>query len=440
MMAWYQIISYLFTNGLRIFVGLYLVSTLLELPRDFRRLGIFVTAVSIIVTGFSCVTRVPFLLTGAEIATLMLAMRYLFREIALQGNVLREKRRMYLFLLFFYEIAVALWEFIISAWLGVVLGSEAFLDKSTPQHMLAVWIVRLLMLGIVLSVSRAQKNGRKYDFRVISLAAVLSMLGVVFLSLQNRITIDDGQLAGWSIFSVEVLMAILFLRLLRQYEMEKMAAGLEAEKNGLLERDYQALRNAYAANAKLFHDFHNHMEVLHHYLSKGSTEEAVSYLDDMRSPLQNMTQMSWLGDEAVDYLLGSKIALADSRKIQMQTNVEFPRHTNIRSVDLVAILGNLLDNALDAAAGAEDGKRFIHLTLRRINDMLVIKVENGCGDAPVLADGELQTSKMDQSLHGWGLKNVQTVAGRYDGTVETEYENHVFRAVVTLSFEAVKVQ
>ena len=105
---------------------------------------------------------------------------------------------------------------------------------------------------------------------------------------------------------------------------------------------------------------------------------------------------------------------------------------------MVAILGNLLDNSLEAMEGAEDSLRFINLTIRRINDMLIIKVENGCSSAPALADGDLQTSKTDKALHGWGLRSVRTVAERYDGTIETEYNDHTFRAVVTLSFEAVK--
>ena len=69
--------------------------------------------------------------------------------------------------------------------------------------------------------------------------------------------------------------------------------------------------------------------------------------------------------------------------------------------------------------------------------MLVIRAENGCSAAPLAADGVLQTSKAEKTLHGWGLRNVRTAAERYDGAVETEYNDQMFRAVVTLSFEAV---
>ncbi len=426
MMGWYQIISSFFTNGLRIFFGLYLVMAALKLSGDMKKAGFFSACASVFVTMLSCMDVRQIYTIGTEIIIMMLIIRHLFKT----------GLRMPLFFTFFYEITVALWEFIISASLGVLFRSEGFLDGNAPGYMAAVWIVRVLMLGIVFLAVKA-REGRN---RVISAVAVAGLFGVIFLSSQSIITISDEQMTTWIIFSMLVLVAVLFFHLSRQYETEKKIAYLEKERNALLLRDYQLLKDTYAANAKMFHDFHNHMDVLYRYLSKGSTAEAIDYIENLRSPMQVTAQASWVGDEAVDYLINNKIALAASRNIRVKTNIEFPRHTNIRSVDLVAVLGNLLDNSLEATEGIEDSLRFINLTIRRINDMLVIKVENGCGVSPVVADGVLQTSKTDKTLHGWGLQSVRAVAEHYDGTVETEYHSHTFRTVVTLSFEAVKAQ
>ncbi len=372
-----------------------------------------------------------FYLTGAEIVVLILIARYLFIA----------ELRMCVFLIFFYEIAVALWEFVISAGLGIVFQSERFLNAKSLEYIVAVWIVRLFMLGIAFVAIKEQKNKNRKLSRIITGIAVIGLFGVILLSGQNIITISDDILTTWIIFSMLILMAILFFNLNRQYEMEKTIAQLEKERNILLERDYQTLRNTYAINAKLFHDIYNHIDVLYHYLLQSRTTEAINYIENLRSPMQISTQTAWIGDEAVDYLINSKITLALSQNMQVNANIEFPRHTNIRNVDLVAILGNLLDNSFEAVEGIEDdGLRFINLTIRRINDMLVIKVENGCAIAPIVTDGDLQTSKADKELHGWGLQSVRTAAERYDGTVETEYSNHTFCTVVTLSFEAIKVQ
>lgn len=426
MTGWYQIISYLFTNGLRIFLCLYLVMEVLKLSDDRRKAGVLSACAAVFVTMMSCLAVQQIYIIGAEIIIMMLFVHHLFKM----------ELRMPLFLTFFYEITVALWEFMISASLGIIFQTESFLDKNTPEYLAAVWIVRVLMLGIAFLAVKV-REGRN---RVISAVAVAGLFGVVFLSGQSIITIDEEQMTTWIIFSMLILVAVLFFYLSRQYEMEKKIARLEQEKNALLMRDYQLLKNTYAANARLFHDFHNHIEALHRYLSKDRTAEAVRYLEGLRSPIEAVTQPIWVGDEAVDYLINSKITIAASREIQVNCNIEYPQHTNIRSVDLVAILGNLLDNALEAIEDTEGNLRFINLTIRRINEMLIIKLENGCKAAPVMAEGELRTTKQDTDLHGWGLKSVRATADHYDGTVETEYRNNRFCTVVTLSYEPVRTE
>ena len=159
----------------------------------------------------------------------------------------------------------------------------------------------------------------------------------------------------------------------------------------------------------------------------------------MRAPIQEISQTVRTGDKAIDYLINSKIALAEQNKIRTKVNIEYPHNTNIRNTDLTAILGNLLDNALEASEKAPDPLRFLSLTIRRINDMLIIKVENGCSDAPTQENGHLLTSKADKTFHGWGLKSVESAADRYEGTVNTEYKDGIFKSVVTLSFQPLKI-
>lgn len=428
MMTWHQMLSFFFTNGLRIFLGLYLVITLQQLAGNRKKASVISVCAAAFITLLSCFPIQQLYLKGIEIVFVILIAYYLYAA----------QLRMCLFLTFFYEATVALWEFILSAGLGVIFQSDRFLDMRSNGYTAAVWIVRLFMLGIAFLTVKSHKRNEKLSSRIVAGVAIAGLLGVVLLSGQNTIAIDDDQLTTWIIFSMLILVAILFFHLNCQYEMEKKIMLLEKEKNALLEHDYQTLKNVYAANAKLFHDFHNHIDAVYHYLLKDHTAEAVHYIENLRSPMQEMIRTAWVGDEAIDYLINSKIALAVSQNIQVDTNIEFPRHTNIQSVDLVAILGNLLDNALEAVRNVEDRFRFINLTIRRINDMLIIKVENGCSAAPAETNGNLQTSKADKTLHGWGLQSVRTAAERYDGTIGTEYSNHTFRAVVTLSFDAVK--
>ena len=216
--------------------------------------------------------------------------------------------------------------------------------------------------------------------------------------------------------------------------MEKEVARLQTEQAELIKNDYQNLNQIYTANAKLYHDLHNHMEMMHCYLTQGKVTDAISYLEDLRAPIQEITQTVWTGDEAIDYLINSKLSHMQAKQIETKVNIEFPRNTNIRSADLTTILGNLLDNAMEAAQKCKEGHRFVYLTVRRINNILIIKVENSFEEQPVMEDGEIQSSKEDKQRHGWGLKSARTAAESYDGSLETSFHDNVFCAVSTLFF------
>ena len=289
-----------------------------------------------------------------------------------------------------------------------------------------------------LAVYLSQKEiERKTAFRAVSAAALAGFLAVITLSEQTVLDIPGDTLYMWTILSVVLMMSVLVFNINRQYEVEKELAKLKSEQAELLERDYTAINRAYQVNARLFHDFHNHIGVLRQFLIHEKYGDAVRYLDELQAPVQNLTATVWTGDETADYLINSKTAAAEAADIRFQAQVEFPRHTNIRSVDLCAILGNLLDNAIEAARQAPEGsERTVSLTIRRIHQMLVIKVENSFAAAPVQENGELKTTKTEGGLHGWGLKSAQTAAEKYDGMVQTSVSGEIFRAVATLSYEA----
>ena len=220
MMTWYQILSFFFTNGLRIFLGLYLVITLQQLAGNRKKASVISVCAAAFITVLSCFPIQQFYLTGIEIISLILIAYYLYAA----------QPRVSLFLIFFYEIAVALWEFILSAGLGVIFQSDRFLDMRSNGYIAAVWIVRLFMLGIAFLTVKSHKRNENLSPRIIAGIAIAGMLGAVLLSGQNTVSISDDQLTTWIIFSMLILVAILFFNLNRQYEMEKKIMLLEKEK------------------------------------------------------------------------------------------------------------------------------------------------------------------------------------------------------------------
>lgn len=428
-----RLLLILFSNiaagGIRIFICLFLISRLLPTKKWDKNHVIVALAGITILSGIgSAAGWTDFYRAGLETVWITVcASRFLGAD-----------RRMGLFVAVFYEIGISLWQFLVSAWLGVFFHSTTFLDDGAGNGQIALWLTHVLLVAAVLYAWKKQDREEREGFRFVSMIAVAGLIGVITLSQQTILTIADDTLYMWTILAVVFMMSLMIFNMNRQYEVEKELVRLKTEQAELLERDYTTLNNAYAINAKLFHDFHNHIGILRQLLSHTKLEEAIQYLDELQAPVQEMTDTIWTGDETVDYLINSKAAKARENEIPYKAQVEFPRHTNLRSADLCAILGNLLDNALEAAGqGTEKEERFVRLTIRRINQMLVIKVENSFVNLPVRKDGVLKTSKEDNGLHGWGLKSALAAAQKYDGTVQTSYAGSTFRAVATLSFQGI---
>ena len=426
----FLLLSGMLTGAVRVLVGLTLVHRLLSIQKPDRKSIAAGLAGALALTVLLSLLHAPDFYRMALEAVLIAACAH-----RLQGAELR----MGLFVGIFYEIGVSFWSFLLPAWMGVLFRSQDFLSARTLAGQSALWLLHGLLAVLAARLSRGRKINRKSAFRAVSALTLAGFLGVITLSEQTVLSIPDDTLYMWTILAVVLMMSVLVFNINRQYEVEKELAKLKSEQAELLERDYTAVNRAYQVNAKLFHDLHNHIGVLRQFLTHEKYGEAVRYLDELQAPVRNLTATVWTGDETADYLINSKAAAAEAAGIRFQVQVEFPRRTNIRSVDLCAILGNLLDNAIEAARQVPDpSRRTAALTIRRIHQMLVIKVENSFSSVPVQENGELKTTKTEGGLHGWGLKSAQTAAEKYDGMVRAGVSGEVFRAVATLSYQGME--
>ena len=338
-------------------------------------------------------------------------------------------RRKNLFFCIMYEIAVFIWTFIFGEALAKINAVSDFADSNKLRGQVSLWIVNIILITAAALIYKS----RNITLKAVSLVAVLSVFGVVIFT--EGADIPEDMVFTYLILSVVLLTGIMIHRLNGQYETEKELAELKVRQAELLERDYNVLNKAYSENAKTFHDMHNHIGAVRSLLTAEKYDKAIEYLDNLQKPVSGIAATVWTGDETVDYLINSRIATAQNEGISFETQIEFPKGTNIGSADLCAVLGNLLDNAFDAVRKDKTTEnRRISLTIRRINRMLIIKIVNTFNGEINLSGGKLRTTKTDGGLHGWGVVSARTAAEKYDGTITTTAENDIFTAVATLSF------
>lgn len=304
MMAWLLTLSYFLTNELRLYAGLFLVARATGFRP--RRVAVLLAGIGgVLVTALQMVSHSAIGPLAVELLVIT----------AVSWYYLRDKLNLCLFLAFFYEVGVGLWDFLLQAGLGILFHSQSFLDPAALESLAGVWLTRALMLGgAVMLIRQSGQSGGA--MRSLSVLVILGMVGAVTLSEQKALPLDEDLVGTWIILSMVLLFAILFYRVNRQREMESEIARLKQEQAEIVERDYQALRRTYEGNAKLYHDLHNHIEAIYQCLLQGDTEEAARYCEDLRTPVREISQTVWTGDKALDYLISSKLALAEQEHTQ----------------------------------------------------------------------------------------------------------------------------
>lgn len=133
------------------------------------------------------------------------------------------------------------------------------------------------------------------------------------------------------------------------------------------------------------------------------------------------------GNEALDTLLTEKSVYCQNRGIRLSCTVGSLRLDAVGVVDLYTLLGNAIDNAIEAVEALEDPeKKTISLTIRDQGQMLFFQIENYYSGSVSMKDGLPITTKRDTFNHGFGTRSIRVIAQRYGGSVMIHTENQIF--------------
>ena len=207
-------------------------------------------------------------------------------------------------------------------------------------------------------------------------------------------------------------------------------------KNQVLKENYHLLTDLYQKNERLYHDMNHHLQMIYHLAKKMETPEIAEYVSSISAPVNELSDMTWSGVDIVDAILNHAVLDAKKQGIEIDVNAEFPKDCHITSDDLCVILFNLLDNAMEACQrfmGQTKTPPRIQVTLRRIHQFLIIKIQNPCV-LPRKLFGIFPTTKADAGHHGIGLRNVREKVEKYNGSLEFEMEGDMFTVTALLFF------
>ncbi len=289
-----------------------------------------------------------------------------------------------------------------------------------------VWAV--LLNGTVLTFFLWMLSFAKGYFRMGNALVNSSVYGILCIYLWNiRNQAGTGQLLCF--LALELL---LFLSL--EGTLSSWHRGFEARtelfQREIMSHQYEEVKEMYLNMRGWRHDYHNHLQVMKVQIAQGQLEEMKSYLDDLEQNLEQVDTYVKSGNLMADAVLNSKLSIAGQKGIRVNCKAVLPDALSVEDVDLCVLLGNLLDNALEACEKIPEEQRFLRIYMVVNRSQLYMSVQNSAREE--LDFNERNYISTKRGNHGLGMKRVKALADKYEGYLTLANEPGIFAAEVTL--------
>lgn len=279
---------------------------------------------------------------------------------------------------------------------------------------------------------REDTSLKHWDLLIFLPVISVVMVSVLIISeTENRLT---GSAVSAGIICLNLIVFYICDDLVGAYiklkESALVARQLESYSNQLdvVMRSEEKVRG-------LRHDLKHHMSEIMMLADKGRPREIMDYVRTMQADLLTEGEYISSGNADIDSLVNLLLDRAKRELQDVRCRVSVPRELDIPAFDWNIILGNLMDNAIEAARKSED--RLLHIKIQYHKGMLLIEIRNSYSGVLVKSEGMyLSTRDYDRTdesqVHGLGIRNVRRIVEKYDGNMEISDEEGIFKVRILM--------
>ena len=257
------------------------------------------------------------------------------------------------------------------------------------------------------------------------------------LSLLASMTVLDecsressAALGGICLLVINVLLFFMIDRIQDMYQKQE-DIGLLKQQNQAYENQMLLLKASEERLSSLRHDLKNHLLAIEKMALKNGGDSVEAYLNSLFSEVEESSIYAETGNYVIDAFINSKLANAEQLGITVNADLKISSSLNIEPRDISVILGNLLDNAAEAAVKCEKHKE-ITVIMKEDRGKLSLKIKNSYRDKIKSVKGRILSTKANQRIHGIGLQNVRKVVEKYQGMMKIDYANGIFSVSIVL--------
>lgn len=242
-----------------------------------------------------------------------------------------------------------------------------------------------------------------YDEKVIAVSCILILFNVLIFYLYDRLQKNYETI----------------------YEKKILEQAVDAQHSQL-----ELMKESQNQIKFLQHDFKNHLIAIENYAKRSDHAAIIGYIKESFGFLSLEQQLVDTGNPEIDSILNYKLHEMQNKGIKLNYSVVIPQELRISGFDINIVLGNLLNNAMEAIEKTEKKAFSLHIYFDK--NILFLHMENTYNGQVVETSEGLQTTKRNKKSHGIGLKSVSKILERYDGDIMYSHNDKVFTTDVML--------
>lgn len=214
------------------------------------------------------------------------------------------------------------------------------------------------------------------------------------------------------ILDIVDIVAIVLLDYIEQSALNREKLVAATERAHVQDENIQALSQAYSGQRKMTHDFRTQLTTLSELLECGEIEDAKNYLYDLKVHQSERILLVNSHNAAIDAVLNQKGYIGQKYGVDMRFRVNDLSALKLSRVDVTIVLGNLIDNAIEACVKLPENEKWVSIQVVYNDCILSVSIINPCGPVKTI-NGHYPTTKDNPLLHGFGLSNVTDILKKY---------------------------
>lgn len=285
------------------------------------------------------------------------------------------------------------------------------------SHML-LWFCVL----IVLAITKRKRTAITLPFLLTLTPGYIAGI-FIGLSFCQQVLSGEGRMSVPVLISAIGLLylnivIILYAERAKSASDQKLQAELAEHHYAMQEQYYTQLRSEQEETRAMFHDINKYMQAMRTLAAEANAAEVNQMMAETQELFESLTTVVDVGNSVVSTILNEYREITEDADIPFNFDVSVPPNLGISAVDLYVLLGNTLDNAIEACQSLPIEERYIRIQMRIYHNILFYQVENP------YAEGYPQRSRGKN--HGYGLQNVQKCVEKHNGHMSISQNDNMF--------------